>query len=120
MNKNLRIYLLILTYIADIEDAFELKNCKTKADFIKDRQAQLITSMSIINMYSAYENMDEEVKDQFDMNFIRTARNIAAHNYEAVDFGIVWDKIIMRLETVERFCLQEVNQKYHGKKYLEE
>jgi len=84
----------ILGYIKNIEECFEHFDIKSSHDLESMRLAQLATTQAITNMFEAKKKLRPEAIDVipvFDRVKIGRARNIASHDYDSVDFNIIFD-----------------------------
>jgi len=84
----------ILKYISDIKTCFSHFNINSFDVLKNERLAQLVVTQSITNIYEAKKFINQVSLDRL-TNFgnikISAARNIASHDYESVNFKIIYD-----------------------------
>ena len=84
----------IIKYINDIKTCFSHFDINSPDDLENTRLAQLAITQSITNIHEIKKHMEQEVLDSLsDFNGIKisAARNIASHDYENVNFKIIYD-----------------------------
>jgi uncharacterized protein with HEPN domain len=84
----------ILKYIGEISDCFEHFNISSCSGFKESRLSQLAITQLITNIYSLKQKIKPDTLPnlpEFDRLRLVTARNIASHDYERVNFEIIYD-----------------------------
>lgn len=84
----------IIKYIDDIKHCFEHFNISSHNDFKAERISQFAVTQIITNIYEVKKKITPEtllMLPEFDKLKIAGARNIASHDYEQVNFRIVYD-----------------------------
>ena len=84
----------ILHYIEDIRDCFEQYNIESYEDLNNKRLAQYALTQIITNIYELKKKMtDDFLLNLPEFNKIRlaNARNIASHDYDRLDFEIIYN-----------------------------
>ena len=101
----------ILKYIVDIKDCFEHFSIKSYNDLKSKRLAQLAVTQIITSIYELKKNITPDaltLLPEFNKIKIAGARNIASHDYERINFKIIYDicDMLIRASVVEE--LEEV------------
>ena len=84
----------ILKYINDIKTCFSHFSINSFEDLRNTRLAQLAITQSITNIHETKRLISQDVLDRisdFANIKIAAARNIASHDYESVNFKIIYD-----------------------------
>jgi len=93
--ENDKIYIeKILKYIDLLKEAFEHFGIKKSDDLMDSELAQLTVSQLITNIYETRKNITDEtlgILTGFNKLKLAGARNIASHDYENLNFYIVYD-----------------------------
>ena len=85
----------IIKYIALISKAYRNAKIKTLEDFEADEVCQLAIAQAITNIYEVKKNIQTETLKKtpvFDNILLKAARNIASHDYDSLDFKIVYKR----------------------------
>ena len=91
----------ILKYIQTIKDAYTTLCIRNANDLAVNDICQLAVTQAITNIYELREKIQDETLTQMPLfaQFrlgLKAARNIASHDYESLDFGVIY-KITNRL-----------------------
>ena len=84
----------ILKYINDIKICLSHFRINSFNELKNERLAQLAITQSITNIYEVKRLINQEILNEvsnFDNIKISAARNIASHDYESVNFKIIYD-----------------------------
>jgi len=84
----------ILKYIDDIKDCLEHFNIKSHNDLKSTRLSQLAITQVITNICEVKKKITPETLQnlqKFDRIKVVGARNIASHDYERINFKIIYD-----------------------------
>ena len=87
----------ILKYIGDIKTCLYHFKINSFNDLRNERLAQLAVTQSITNIHEVKRLINQESLDRvsnFNNIKISAARNIASHDYESVNFKIIYDVCI--------------------------
>ena len=90
----------ILRYVGDIRECFEHYDIKSYRDLESKRLAQYAITQIITNIHELKKKMTDEVLSklpEFDKIRLANARNIASHDYDSLDFEIVYRMCERRL-----------------------
>jgi len=83
----------ILRYIGDIQQIFEDADIKEFQDLKKSLMAKYATTQVLTNIYELSRKLQDTTLGgltKFNSPILRTARQIASHNYEAIDFKSIY------------------------------
>jgi len=94
-NLNLICLNKILKYINVIEEIYDFHNIKSVSDLQSNFMCQLAVTQAITNIFELQKKMQAEILSKtplFSKLFptMSAARNIASHDYESVDFEIIY------------------------------
>ena len=84
----------IINYIDDIQDCFLHFDIYSYNDFGRKRLAQFAISQIITNIYETKKDMQQATLDkipEFDKIRLAATRNIASHDYENLNFKIIYE-----------------------------
>jgi len=104
----------IIKYIYDLENCFTHFNIKSYEDLQKNRLAQLATTQLITNLSETKKLMQQTTLGNiqpFASIKVTTTRHIASHDYDSVNFKIIYD-ICQKLLMIE---VMEVLKSEHDK-----
>ena len=85
----------ILKYIKAISDAYTMFGIDSAENLRGSHICQLAVTQAITNIYEIKKRMSSNALAQtpnFDKIGLKAARNIASHNYESLDFGIIFKR----------------------------
>jgi len=92
----------ILGYIQKLKDMQERFKVHNLDDFNKDDIYQLATAQIFTNIYETEKNIQESTLDKLTvlkkLN-LKVPRNIASHDYESLDFAILYRQVIQLLNS---------------------
>lgn len=83
----------IMNYIGDIKDCFTHFDINSYSDIESERIAQLAITQCITNIYETKKNVQQTTLDnipEFDQIKLSTARNIASHDYDSLNFEVIY------------------------------
>ena len=93
-NKTDKIYIeKILRYIGDVKECFEFYDIKGHSDLENKRLARYAITQIITNIHEIKKKLTDEVLLRlpgFDKIRLTDARNIASHDYDSLDFKIIY------------------------------
>ena len=94
-NKNLQCIEKILRWTLKTQDVLDKFAIHDYADFEHDEICQLALNQLITNIYELTKKIDNEVLDKMPIlsksRFgLKNARNISSHDYDSLDFKIVY------------------------------
>ena len=101
----------ILEYIDDIKDCFDHYSIESYKNLENKRIAQYAITQIITNIYELKKKIGDETLSklpEFDKIRLAGARNIASHNYDRVNFEIIYDICKMLLNVKIERELKEV------------
>ncbi len=107
----------ITKYILDIKNIYETLDINSSNDLRNNRIAQLAVTQSITNIYETkkhIQNSTIETLVYFNGIILKTARHISSHDYEQVDFEIIF-KLVKRL--LNPNCKNEIQSFIENNKY---
>ena len=84
----------ILGYIGDIKECFEHYGINSHEELEDKKLAQYATTQILTNIYGLKKKVTESTLSnlpEFDKIRLATARNIASHDYDEINFKIVYD-----------------------------
>lgn len=93
----------VLKYIQNIRDAYRTYKIGHSRELAGNELCHLAITQIIINLYETKTKMTQETLariPRFDRIRLKTARNIASHDYDSLDFDIVY-RITMQLVSKE-------------------
>jgi len=85
----------IIKHITSIHEAFTTLNVSSLDDYLQNNICQLATAQVITNIHELKNKLrDETLAKLTQFSSIRTqaARNIASHDYDRLDFRIIYDR----------------------------
>ena len=93
---------LMLKYISHMEEAYNHYNISSKNDLEENVLCHLAITQLITNVYECSKKLREKALDEMPLfssmkRSLRTARNIASHEYEEVDFKVLHDAVTQLL-----------------------
>lgn len=103
----------ILDHCTTIEEFMLEGSCKTLEDFISNRMlhdAVLIHLLDIGELIIRHisEDFKNQYRNDVDWHGAAGLRNIVAHRYNTVKFGMIWEIISNELPEIKRFCEQQL------------
>ena len=101
----------ILRYIGDIKECFEFYDIKSHSDLESKRLAGYAVTQILTNIYAAKQKLTNEALmklPEFDRIKLAGARNIAGHDYDRVNFEMIYDFCNMLLSDKIKSELSEV------------
>jgi len=101
----------ILKYIKAIGDAYDVFKIKKATDLSNNYVCQLAVTQAITNIFEVKKRMSKDVLAQapsFNKIGLKAARNIASHDYESLDFDIIFRRTqqLLKFEVIAE--LEEV------------
>ena len=86
----------IINHIGSIKKAFEFFKIRALTDFVNSDVCQLAVTQAITNISELRRKLSTDTLDKLILFskmgiVLKTARNIAGHDYEMLDFGIIFD-----------------------------
>ena len=113
MKKNIDILEHIQTYCEDIEAALE-RFGREKDIFDTDRDYRNSVCMSLLQIGELTGHLTEDfregTKDSVYRPAIKGMRNLFAHNYGAVDVGLVWETAVSDIPVLREFCERAIRR----------
>lgn len=107
MKKDIDILEHIRIYCEDIEETMK-RFGKEKAVFDTDRDYRNSVCMSLLQIGELTGHLTDdfrnETKESIYWPAIKGMRNLFAHNYDAVDVGLVWETAISDIPILHEFC----------------
>jgi len=95
MNKRDKIIILsILDIIEEMQGYCKKENCIDLENFASNNMLKRAVSMCIISICEVISNFSDDFKNknpEININQFKSMRNIAAHNYGAINFSKLWD-----------------------------
>jgi len=91
----------ILRYIGMIDKTYDTLGVESREDFECNEICQLAIAQSITNIYEVKKKIRAETLSQvpaFDRILLKAARNIASHDYDSLDFEIIYKRTIQLLK----------------------
>ena len=83
----------ILGYVEHIRDCFERYNIKSHNDLENEKLAQFAITQIITNIHELKKKLTDEALlklPEFDKIRLAGARNIASHDYDSLDFEVIY------------------------------
>ena len=90
----------ILKYIRTINDSYTMFNIRNANDLDGNDICQLAITQAITNIYQLRQKIREESLTQmplFNKIGLKAARNIASHDYDSLDFNIIYKRTLQLL-----------------------
>ena len=86
----------IMKHIGSVEKAYEVFGVETLEDFLGSDVCQLAVAQAISNIHELRKKLREDTLNKLALfsrmgGVLKTARNIASHDYERLDLGIIYD-----------------------------
>jgi len=91
----------VLKYIALIRKAYSNFNIKTLDDLEANDICQLAITQAITNIYEVKKKIRADALSRvpsFDKILLKAARNIASHDYDSLDFEIIYKRTLQLLK----------------------
>ena len=92
----------ILKHIQSVRDAFAIFKIKSSADFLSSHICQLAVAQAMTNVFELRKKLREEVVDNmphFGRLRLKATRNIASHDYDSLDFAILFKQTQQLLDS---------------------
>ena len=86
----------LVKHINSISEAFAVLNISNINDYLANNICQLATAQAITNIHELKKKLREETLDKLPtLCKVRTkfVRNIASHDYDKLDFQIIFDRL---------------------------
>jgi uncharacterized protein with HEPN domain len=100
--------LLIQDILRHIEDIEEFISGTTLDQFLNDKKSKSAVTLKLLVIGEAAKRISSEIKlrhPQIEWNKIIRTRNIVAHDYEIVDFTIIWKIITVHIPELKQAML---------------
>ena len=103
-NKNLQCIEKILRWTNKMKAVFTEFNINSLEDFENSETCQLAVTQLITNIHELYKKIDEETLEKLPLlselrRRIKTARNIASHEYEELDLDTIYRTVRRLIKT---------------------
>ena len=92
----------IIKYIALIGETYSKFDINSLEDLENDEVCQLAITQAITNIYEMKKKIRSEALAQapaFDKILLKVARNIASHDYDSLDFEIIYKRTVQLLKS---------------------
>ncbi len=96
--------LSILDTIDEMQSYCQKEECTDFESFSDNQMLKRATAMCMISISEAIIKLSDEFKNEnteIDTNQFRTVRNIAAHNYGAINFSKIWDVLNIDIQKLK-------------------
>lgn len=101
--------LLIEDILRHINDIGEFINGLTEAEFLEDKKTKAAISLKLLAIGEAANRLPLSLKSKYpevEWNKIIRSRNIIAHDYEVVDFFIIWKIVTVHIPDLKEVMLK--------------
>lgn len=103
--------------LREIDDVDRMLHGHTEAEFLQSTLLQKATVMSLLNMGELTKSFSDDFLDAthwMPWQDIRSARNIAAHTYDALDMRDVWETYRSDLPMLRKEMNAAINRLKNG------